>query len=140
MAMLWVRRLAADAPTAEDRAALWAQFNATLWPPFWRRELDIEDPAVLRDVLDRAGLQSGGFEAFCGDGGEGRAEYEAVQLRAVEERGVFGVPTYCFDDARGGARAYWGREHLNLIRLRLYEEGLARPGAAIDSPHVWAGP
>ena len=140
MAMLWVRRLAADAPTAEDRAALWTQFNDALWPPFWRRELDIEDPAVLRDVLDRAGLQSGGFEAFCDDGGEGRAEYAAVQLRAVEERGVFGVPTFCFDDARGGgACAYWGREHLNLIRLRLYEEGFARPGAAIDAPHVWTG-
>ena len=81
-----------------------------------------------------------GIPQFRQLGGEGRAEYEAVQLRAVEERGVFGVPTYCFDDARGGARAYWGREHLNLIRLRLYEEGLARPGAAIDSPHVWAGP
>ena len=45
VAMLWVRRLAsAPGVSLDERIAIWAAFYAELWPPFWRRELDIENP------------------------------------------------------------------------------------------------
>ena len=47
IAMLWVRQEASRMDvTFEDRAAIWSAFHSALWPPFWRRELDIEDPMV----------------------------------------------------------------------------------------------
>lgn len=158
IAMLWVRRLAsAPGLSHAERVAIWSAFNSSLWPAFWRRELDIEEPTVLEGVIVAAGLDSSGFVEFCADGGGGRREYEAVQRQAVEERGVFGVPTYCVgleDRAAGEGReqpssvlhTYWGREHLNLLRLRLTEQGYAKAAtkeaaaAAVHTPHVWVGP
>lgn len=47
IAMLWVRQVAFRMDvTFEDRVAIWSAFHSALWPPFWRRELDIEDPTV----------------------------------------------------------------------------------------------
>ena len=54
IAMLWVRQAASRMDvTFEDRAAVWSAFHSALWPPFWRRELDIEDPTVTV-VLSRS--------------------------------------------------------------------------------------
>ena len=47
IAMLWVRQLASGV-AFQDRVAIWSAFYSTFWPPFWRRELDIEDPTVPR--------------------------------------------------------------------------------------------
>lgn len=173
IAMLWVRRLAMAkgvAPLA--RAEMWASYNEAAWPTFWKRELDIDDPAVLENVIRAAGLPADGFAAYIAEGvstqappaplshldrtrmvlraclccqGEGRAEFESVLREAIEERGVFGVPTFCADlrseDESGVGEelsTYWGREHLNLIRLRLYEQGYAKQaGVVVDAPHVW---
>ena len=43
------------------------------------------------------------------------------------------MPSYILDD-----ELYWGREHLALIRLRLAEQDLARPGAnaEVDAPYA----
>ena len=41
---------------------------------FWRRELDIEDPAVIAAVLAEAGADADGFAAFAA--GHGRAEHD----------------------------------------------------------------
>ncbi len=85
---------------------------------FWKRELDIEDAAVLAATLEEAGGDSAGFAAWAD--GPGRAEHDRIQ-REAEERGVFGVPSYIID-----GELYWGREHLPLIRERLEEMGLRR--------------
>ena len=50
---------------------------------------------------------------------------------AAEELGVFGVPSYVVDD-----ELFWGREHLSMVRLRLAEQGLAKPGVEVDVPHA----
>jgi 2-hydroxychromene-2-carboxylate isomerase len=77
---------------------------------FWKRELDIEDPAVVGSVLREAGAETAGFPAYLA---EGRKEVERVG-RAAEAQGVFGVPTFVLD-----GELFWGREHLSDIRTLL---------------------
>jgi 2-hydroxychromene-2-carboxylate isomerase len=77
---------------------------------FWKREIDIEDPAVVGTVLREAGAETAGFPAYLA---EGRKEVERVG-RAAEAQGVFGVPTFVLD-----GELFWGREHLSDIRTLL---------------------
>jgi len=78
---------------------------------FWKRELDIEDPAVIGAVLAEAGVDTTGFSAY--SAGQGREELDRV-CRAAEAIGVFGVPTFVVD-----GELFWGREHLPDIRAIL---------------------
>lgn len=98
IAMLWAKRLG---PEACDR------FLDAAYPPFWRRELDIEDPRVLEGVLADAGLGTEGFRAYLD--GEGRAEHDALNGDAFDA-GVFGVPTFLVE-----GEGWFGREHLPRI-------------------------
>ena len=84
-------------------------YNDEVFERFWKRELDIENPSALEDVLQRAGADVAGFAAY--QKGEGRIELKAVQEDA-ETKGVFGVPSFLFPDGD----LYWGREHLPRIR------------------------
>ena len=87
-------------------------YNDEVFERFWKRELDIEDPAALKDVLQRAGADVGTFDAFLA--GEGLQELKAVQEDA-ESRGVFGVPSFLLPDGE----LYWGREHFARLRERI---------------------
>jgi 2-hydroxychromene-2-carboxylate isomerase len=78
---------------------------------FWRRELDIDDIAVVTAVLQEAGADTAGFAAYAA--GDGPAEVNRVS-RAAEEAGVFGVPTFVID-----GELFWGSEHLPDIREML---------------------
>ena len=82
-----------------------------VYAPFWRRELDLEDVAVVEAVLAAAGAAVEGFRAFSlGEGAEANANIQA----AAFDRGIFGVPTYVLDK-----ELYFGREHLPRIRWLL---------------------
>jgi 2-hydroxychromene-2-carboxylate isomerase len=98
IAMLWAK---AQGPGAFDR------FIDKVYPPFWNRELDIEDVEVLEGVLKQAGLETRGFEDYAS--GEGRALHDEINERAFDS-GVFGVPTFLVED-----EAWFGREHLPRI-------------------------
>ena len=78
---------------------------------FWKRELDIEDPAVVSGVLAEAGADAAGFSAYLTE--DGRVEVERI-CRAAEAIGIFGVPTFVLD-----GELFWGREHLPEIRAML---------------------
>jgi 2-hydroxychromene-2-carboxylate isomerase len=84
---------------------------------FWRRELDIENPAALAAVLTECGADAAGFPAFLE--GEGQTQLQDVQ-REAEAAGVFGVPSFLLD----GGDLYWGREHLPRIRELLAPEAI----------------
>ena len=83
---------------------------------FWRRDLDIEDVAVIEDMLGDAGVSAAGFRSFVDE--DGRARHDAIRAQA-EAAGVFGVPSYVLD-----GELFWGREHLDLIGLRLEDLGV----------------
>ncbi|MCP5198960.1 MAG: DsbA family protein [Gammaproteobacteria bacterium] len=92
----------------------WRRFHDAVFERFWRRELDIEDAAVLTALMRELGYADAGFEAYLE--GPGRARHDAIQAQA-EAVGVFGVPSW-----RVGEELFWGLERLP----RVYEL-LGRP-------------
>ena len=97
-----------------------AGFLRAVYPPFWRRELDVEDPAVVEASLAVAGVPVKGFAEFVG--GEGGARHDDLQSQ-LHPVGIYGVPTYVFDGDR-----LFGREHLPYVRWHL----TGRSGPAPD--------
>ncbi|MEM7459203.1 MAG: DsbA family protein [Pseudomonadota bacterium] len=111
IAILWVMT------TARSRLA--AYFEA-VYPPFWRRELDIEDTSIVEACLDEAGVDVDGFREFAE--GEGRQLHDELQPQ-FHPNGIFGVPTYVLGD-----EILFGREHIPYLRWAL----TGRQGVAPD--------
>jgi 2-hydroxychromene-2-carboxylate isomerase len=84
-------------------------YHDRVFERFWRRDLDIESPAVLAAVLAEAGADVAGFQTYLTT--SGRAELGTVQAEA-EAAGVFGVPSLLLPDGD----LYWGREHFARVR------------------------
>jgi len=101
--LLWAKR---------QGEAIEARYVDVTYPRFWMRALDIENPDVVAATLSECGADVAGFAAWLG--GEGRAELRRLQ-REAEAVGVFGVPSFLFDDGD----LYWGREHIPYVRERL---------------------
>ena len=102
-----------------------------IYRPFWKRELNIEDFAVLEGVLDQAGAAGGQFQEWARE--EGLALNTQLQKDAFAA-GIFGVPTYVVD-----SQLYFGREHLPRIRWLLSgqkgpEPDIANPLPPLSSP------
>lgn len=100
--ILWTVR------TARDRLQAYLE---AVYPPFWRRELDIEDISVVEATLASAGVDASGFAAFAA--GEGRALHDQLQPQ-FHPNGIYGVPTYVLGDD-----ILFGREHIPYIRWAL---------------------
>ena len=108
---IWDSTLAAAGMLFAQRSGpdVFRAYNDTVFERFWKRDLDIEDPAVLAGVLRGCGAP-GGFE---GEATTLQTEVAAIS-RAAEETGVFGVPSYVID-----GELFWGREHIEDIRAML---------------------
>ena len=91
-----------------------------IYPPFWRRELDIEDINVVKRCLETAGVESAGFDDFVR--GEGQQMHDFILAHRFNA-GMYGVPTYVLEDG-----VFFGREHLPYIRWAL----AGKRGAAPD--------
>ena len=91
--------------------AVFRRYHDTIFERFWKRELDIEDPAMVGAVLAEAGADANDFPAYLAN--EGRQEVERIG-REAEAIGVFGVPSFVLD-----GELFWGREHLPDIRAML---------------------
>lgn len=88
-----------------------ADYFAAVYPPFWRRELDIEDVDVVARCIEAAGVDATGFDAY--QQGTGRELHDDLQAK-LHPAGIYGVPTYIFDD-----HILFGREHLPFVRWSL---------------------
>ena len=84
-------------------------YHDRVFERFWKRELDIEDVAVLGAVLQEVGADASAFADYAA--GEGRAQLTQIQC-AAEAAGVFGVTSFLLEDGS----LYWGREHLPRIK------------------------
>lgn len=114
-AMLWV------AEVARDRVA---SFLHAVYPPFWRRELDIEKIRVVEECLNNAGVTSSGFQAFFE--GKGGALHDQLQA-SLHGNGIYGVPTYVL-----GGEVFHGREHLPYLRWALSGQKGPAPDIAYE--------
>lgn len=114
--MLWAKQ--------QGRAVLRA-YSGIVYERFWKRELDIEDAAVIEAVLREAGARSEGFHAYAA--GEGRALHDEIQ-RATFDAGIFGVPTYV-----AGTEVFFGREHLPRVRWILTGRHGAPPDVGYET-------
>ena len=92
---------------AKDQGVFRA-YNDCVFERFWKRELDIEEPSLLADIVTECGGDASGFEAFLGDAGRQR---QLEVQREAEAAGVFGVPSFLLPDGD----LYWGQEHLPRI-------------------------
>ncbi len=86
-------------------------YHERVYERFWKRELDIEDPLVIKRVLEEVGIDTAGFLDYLH--GEGRQEHDRIRAEA-EAIGVFGVPSYV---VRG--ELFWGNERIERVRERL---------------------
>jgi 2-hydroxychromene-2-carboxylate isomerase len=87
------------------------EYHARVFERFWKRELDIEDSAVITALLTECGVDTEGFSDYSGD--RGRALLVALQTQA-EADGVFGVPSW-----RLQGELYWGSERLPRVEEAL---------------------
>ena len=109
---IWDSSLAGAGMLYAKRAGVdvFRRYNDRVFERFWKRELDIEDVAIIAAVLTEAGANGAAFpshEQACRD------EVAAIS-RTAEAAGVFGVPTFVVD-----GELFWGREHLPEIREML---------------------
>ncbi len=109
---IWDSRLAAAGMLYAQQAgdAVFRRYHDLVFERFWRRELDIEDVAVLTAALAEAGADARGFAGYTETGCAMVAEIS----RAAEAQGVFGVPSFLLD-----GELFWGREHLPELHERL---------------------
>ena len=89
------------------RAGVWQAFHEEVYLRFWRRELDLEDPAAIMSTLARCGVATGGFKEWLS--GEGRALHDELRAGA-EAIGVFGVPSWVVD-----GELFWGAERVPRV-------------------------
>ncbi len=115
---IWDSGLAAIGMLYAQKMGVFRPYHDRVFERFWRRELDIEDVAVLGGVLQEAGADIAGWPAYAA--GEGVTRRLEIQ-REAESIGVFGVPTFVLD-----GEIFWGREHLADIREMLTAAGRAK--------------
>ena len=109
---IWDSSLAAAGMLCAKQAgdAVLRRYHDGVFERFWKRELDIEDTAIIGSVLAEAGADAA---LFAKQAPALRDEVTAIS-RAAEERGVFGVPSFIVD-----GELFWGSEHLPDIRAML---------------------
>lgn len=115
--LLWARE--------QGQAEAERYLNA-VYPPFWRRELDIEQASVIEATLAAAEVETRGFDDYAH--GDGRLIHDRLQ-ESLHPAGIFGVPTYLVADDR-----FFGREHLPAIRWLLTGRQGPAPDIAYDLP------
>ncbi len=109
---IWDSSLAAAGMLYAKRGGdeVFRSYNDHVFERFWKRELDIEDVAIIADMLTQAGANGAAFPSHA----QACREEVAAISRAAEAAGVFGVPTFVVD-----GELFWGREHLPQIREML---------------------
>lgn len=78
----------------------------------WVDGLDMNDPAVVGQVLAKAGFDPAALVAMANEQAT-KDQLKAVTLRAVE-RGVFGAPTFFVGD-----QMFWGQDRIEQVKAAL---------------------
>lgn len=93
------------------------EYSRTVFERFFRRELEVDQPDAITDVVAELGLSEQGYRDYLA--GEGMLEYERAQEEAATDH-IFGVPIFVFK-----GEPFWGHDRIGLLEHRLAEAGLA---------------
>jgi 2-hydroxychromene-2-carboxylate isomerase len=97
---------------AAQRLGCLAPYADVVMAAMWHDGADISDLDVVRDILDKAGLDSAVLLTLAADP-EVKAELMA-NTEAAAKRGAFGVPTFFV-----GEEMFWGKERLGQVEAAL---------------------
>ena len=97
---------------AAQRLGCFALYVDTVMAAMWEDGRDMGYPEIVRQVLDRAGLNSAALLALADDQ-DVKAELMA-NTEAAATRGAFGVPTFFV-----GEEMFWGKERLGQVEAVL---------------------
>ncbi|WP_038214509.1 2-hydroxychromene-2-carboxylate isomerase [Xenophilus azovorans] len=93
-----------------------ADYGRAVYQAMWVDERDMNDPAVVAEVLAAASLDPAALVALAGRQ-DVKDRLKAVTTEAVE-RGVFGAPTMFVGD-----EMFWGQDRLDFVREALQRGG-----------------
>ena len=97
---------------AAQRLGCFALYVDTVMAAMWEDGRDMGYPEIVRQVLDRAGLNSAALLALADDP-DVKAQLMA-NTEAAATRGAFGVPTFFV-----GEEMFWGKERLGQVEAVL---------------------
>ena len=105
---------------AEDQG-LFRPYADRVFERFWKRELEVEDPAALAGILRETGADTVKFESYIADEeAEAKPRLRACYAEALGDN-VFGVPTFVAD-----RELFWGYDRIEWLIRKLDAMGLRR--------------
>ena len=111
-------RLALISGLYADKYGKFRPYSARVFEGFFRRELNIEDPAALERVMGEVGLEAEDFRRYAASEG---ADDLARAFAEGDEDKIFGVRTLVID-----GEPFWGYDRLDWVVKRLDAVGLRR--------------
>lgn len=100
---------------AADRAGVAEAYREAVLAAMWERGLKMDDPAVVAQTLDEAGLDAEGLLASTQDP-DVKAQLIA-NTEAAAARGAFGIPTFFVGD-----EMFFGKDRLDQVEAALRQE------------------
>jgi 2-hydroxychromene-2-carboxylate isomerase len=97
---------------AAQRSGVFAAYHRAIFDAFWRDGLNLGDAAVVRGVLERAGLDAVRLAAASEEHAVKDALRVATETAVV--RGAFGAPTFFVGD-----QMFWGNDRLLFVEQAL---------------------
>ena len=112
--MLWIKRFEELSEQCK-KGSLLERYVDSIYEPFWRRELDVEDISAIVNILKEISAPIDGFLKYAQ--GEGAARNAQLQEFAFKA-GVYGVPTFILPNESvvdPQHEKFFGRENLPRI-------------------------
>ncbi len=115
--MLWVR---------SQPREIFRKYTDLAFERFFKRELTIDDPNAIEQLIREAGGDAEGFQDY--HAGEGRVLHDELQPK-LHPAGFYGVPSFVV-----GGEIYFGREHLPMVEWHLAGGKGEAPDIAYEVP------
>ena len=96
----------------DDGAEVQDRYHDMVFERFFKRDLNIEDPDAIANVLHEAGATVNNFQDTLEN--EGRTRLDTMLKDAEDRLGIFGVPTYVI-----GNEIFWGGDRIPQVRRYL---------------------
>jgi len=118
---IYSARLAFYGGMCADDQGLFRPYSERVFERFWRRELEVEDPAALAAILAEIGADLAQFQRYLADEeAEAKPRLKACFAEADRDQ-VFGVPTMVVEGER-----FWGCDRMDFLERKLDAVGLRR--------------